>query len=155
MHVYKIKIIESKGSEKAFRVATFVESSTGSDFTKISTADLAGSIYAPSGYAYQTEKQAISTVADGSATLGDVTIADSKSTNSIGTISDTTTGPVYYKVWVRLWLEGEDKSCYNDLFLSSGNWSLNLEVKMGTPKSETVTDGIGGVSALGVSYTAA
>ena len=66
--------------------------------------------------------------------------------------NQSTTGPVYYKVWVRLWLEGEDKSCYNDLFLSSGDWSLNLKVEMG---DSTGASAITGVSALDVSYTAA
>ena len=144
----------TNGSEKAFRVATFVEnqSTTGNAFTG-SIPSSAGSIYAPSGYAYQsgTTAKAISTVdASSSATLGEVTIADSA--NSIGTITAATTGPVYYKVWVRLWLEGEDKSCYNDLFLSSGDWSLNLKVEMG---DSTGASAITGVSALDVSYTAA
>ena len=147
----------TNGSEKAFRVATFVEnagSTSGSEFTNGLPATPAQSaIYAQKDYAYQsgTTAKAISTVDNNSsATLGDV--SGINTTNSIGTISNTTTGPVYYKVWVRLWLEGEDKSCYNDLFLSSGDWSLDLEVEMG---DSTGASAIAGVSALGVSNTAA
>ena len=139
---------ESNGSEKAFRVATFVESSTGTDFTKTSTADLTGSIYAPTDYAYQTEKQAISTVDNNSsATLGEVTIADSESTNSIGTITADTTGPVYYKVWVRLWLEGEDKSCTTTLFENDGTWLLSVTIDMGTASGNAASNITSSVSA--------
>ena len=138
------------GSEKAFRVATFVEnagSTSGSEFTNgLPSSPAQSAIYAPKDYAYQTDGKAISSVdAQGSVTLGDVTIANSA--NSIGTISDSTTGPVYYKVWVRLWLEGEDKSCYNDLFLDSGNWSLDVTVDMRTTAGNAASNITSSVSA--------
>ncbi len=39
----------------------------------------------------------------------------------------------YYRVTVRLWLEGEDEECNNDTFakLSDGIWGLDLEFKLG------------------------
>ena len=137
---------ESKGSEKAFRVATFVENYSTAFTGSIPSSPAQSAIYAPKDYAYQTDGKAISSVdAQGSVTLGDVTIANSA--NSIGTISDSTTGPVYYKVWVRLWLEGEDKSCYNDLFLDSGNWSLDVTVDMRTTAGNAASNITSSVSA--------
>ena len=46
----------------------------------------------------------------------------------------------YYKVVVRLWLEGEDTSCNNDTFAKlTSSWKLDLAFEMGTGTPDPVT----------------
>ena len=71
--------------------------------------------------------------ADAAATLGSVTAGETE----------------YFKVVVRLWLEGEDKTCNNDTFadLVDGSWALTMVIEIG---GETAA-----VTALGTSTTPA
>lgn len=70
---------------------------------------------------------------------------DTKAVNSTNSIDDVTNfglaaklgsvaahSTTYYKVVVRLWLEGEDQTCTNDTFadLTTGNFTMNLTVQL-------------------------
>ena len=125
----------------AWRVCLFAKSTTqGTDVTdaqaavaannksimKFSTAD-----NHTSGYA----------VTDETSTLGEVENADDPAIVA----SNLTPGEaVYYKVVVRLWLEGEDTTCTNETYATlTGDWSLsvdfNLDGNSGTQAASTIT----------------
>ena len=110
-------------SGKAFRVAVYAQESaketgTTGDGTLVTILTLDGAEN------FTDNKAVASTSA-----LGDVTY------NDAATIDDTLASGAtkYYKVVVRLWLEGEDNTCNNDTYaILNGEYSLNLEFKIGT-----------------------
>ena len=130
----------------AFRVAVFVqeESSTFAAVTEAATRTgaytgayaalgaAADSIFAKSDYVYFTTGKAVATV-DGVDTLtSTINAAISK------TVAGNTTK--YFKVTVRLWLEGEDTDCYNTKFVElTDNWTLDLAFTLADSDSAKVT----------------
>lgn len=128
---------------KAFRVAVFAEDITSGT----ATADVGSlvTILAPSAAAYRATGKAVASTA-GPVSEGAMTTAVSElgSAATIGTVAAGTTG--YFKVVVRLWLEGEDTTCNSQTYLSlTKNWTLDLKMDLGTGA---------GVTAIGSSASA-
>ena len=110
---------------KAFRVAIFVE-----DITLANPAGTVGAlktILRKSGATYFTSNYGVSANAAPSVA---VTNLDANATLDTGIASNATK---YYKVVVRMWLEGEDTTCNNDTYLLlNGHWTLDLAIELGT-----------------------
>lgn len=128
-------------SEKAFRAAVFLEKYNNTSYTAVSTATLpaATSIFSPSGAVNFTAGSAVN------------------STNNVGTVLTPNAGVAttvaanateYYKVVIRIWLEGEDKTCRNDTFAALTNdWVLDLAFELGTETAAANILGTSGVAA--------
>lgn len=104
----------------AFRVAIFVEDITAGT----ATGDANGTLltYKPSGAANHNN-QVVSAI-DAYATASYVSAATALATVAAGETK-------YYKVVVRLWIEGQDTTCNNEVFVPLTNsWSLALELKL-------------------------
>ena len=77
---------------------------------------------------------AVVTAAD---TVGAMTYLDAVDTTSNANANkatfDVSTGTHYYKVVVRIWLEGQDRNCNNTTFakLDDGKWALSTEWTLG------------------------
>lgn len=128
---------------KAFRCAFFLETAgttAGSEFSADTTTVTNGMkfIYTPKDAANQTNGKAVKSAstgnkADSSADLGEVTYLSSKTA-----YETVATGTHYYKGVARLWLEGEDKSCTNDLFkTATSQWKFDLGFRLGDKDSST------------------
>ena len=113
-------------SEKAYRVAVFMEKFNGTAYTIASEATLpaASSIFSKSGATNFTSGSAVnSTAGVGTVLTPNATISQSVAANSTE----------YYKVVVRIWLEGEDNTCNNETFAAlNQNWALDLAFELGT-----------------------
>lgn len=113
----------------AFRVALFVE-----DITSAAPAGGVGSLVAivkPAGGDYLTDGKAV----DSTSTLDDVTnLANNGGSPlyaNLAAVPANTTK--YYKVVVRMWIEGEDEACTNANFLTlTDAWTLDLAIELGT-----------------------
>ena len=126
----------SDNNQKAFRVAVFAEEYNGSAFTKgVGTLK---TILAPKDAAYHTDGSAVSSTTEVTAIDTDVLGANA----TLANIPANSTK--YYKVVVRLWLEGEDTTCKNDTFANLAadkGWALNLTIelqKIGDPDVKPV-----------------
>lgn len=89
-------------------------------------------ILAPGSAAYRTDGKAVAAT-DGPVSAGAMTTSVSNlgSNANIGTVVAGTTA--YFKVVVRLWLEGEDTTCNSQTYLSlTKNWTLDLKMDLGT-----------------------
>ncbi len=89
-------------------------------------------ILAPGSAAYRTAGKAVAAT-DGPVSAGAMTTSVSElgSNANIGTVAAGTTA--YFKVVVRLWLEGEDTTCNSQTYLSlNKNWTLDLKMDLGT-----------------------
>lgn len=107
-------------TSKAYRVAVFTEDI--STVVPASTVGTLDKIYSETGATNHTLGEAVN------------------STNGLGTVdtankvvatmdANTTTG--MYKVVVRLWLEGEDKTCTSSTFMDlSENWTLDIALEL-------------------------
>lgn len=118
---------EGTDTQKAFRVAVFAEKRTGDAFTA-TKGDLM-TILKPSGAMNNSgADKAVADVAD----VG--TISDVLQKNAGATLGTVGAGKTeYFKVVVRIWLEGEDTTCTNDVFVGldeESGWSLALTVKL-------------------------
>jgi hypothetical protein len=109
-------------SDKAFRVAYFVQ-----DLGTAHNADNGGvgtlkTILKDSSAANFTPTKAVDDVDS----LADVTYG------TAATLAEVTGGTTnYYRVVVRLWIEGEDTTCNNTTFNTlTGEWGLNMTIKM-------------------------
>ncbi len=118
---------------KAWRVAVFAKSTTaGSTVSDEVAVGNLKSILALSEAAYFTTGQAVD---DAPSTLAAVTSFGSAAT--LASINAGTTA--YYKVTVRLWLEGEDTTCKNETFASlTKDWSLDLAFSLDSSAGVTV-----------------
>ena len=129
---------------KAFRVAVLVE-----DLGEAGTAPAGGSgtlrgIYAPNGANNQTANYAVSAAATAPTALA----SNYNTVASIASVPAAKTN--YYKVVIRIYLEGEDTTCTNATYAAlTSAWRLNLELTIDTAE-ETNT----AVSCLG-KYTSA
>jgi hypothetical protein len=104
--------------QKAFRVAVFAQAAN--TFAS-GTGDLKAVLKAADADYFDTGKAVASATE-----LGNVTNLGSAAV--IGTVEHNATA--YYKVVVRLWLEGEDTTCKNDVYadLVSGNFTLDMKI---------------------------
>ena len=122
---------------KAYRVAIFVE-----NITSAAPAGGVGSlnmIYAPSAAANQTAGQAVNS------TSGTAAVTYNTANQKLASLAAGAEG--YYKVVVRLYLEGEDTTCTNGTFATLTNsWTLSLNCKLDSTTAA--------VSELGMSVTA-
>ncbi|MEG9430409.1 MAG: hypothetical protein VZQ61_05775 [Christensenellaceae bacterium] len=123
-------------TEKAFRVAMFVND-MGADGATAATApseSVLKTILKPTSAANFTATKAVKNTT----TLDTVVNPDVAA--NIGNLTAGATR--YYKVVIRLWLEGEDNTCNNTTFATlQSSWALNLEIEL-----ENAT---GGVAVLG------
>lgn len=114
--------------QKAFRVAVFAEKLANTESATFAAGvGTLKTILAPTGALYHTTKSAVS-AEDAVTEIGTALSAPA----TLGTVAANSTE--YYKVVVRLWLEGEDTTCINDTFANlAGNpgWALNLSVSLG------------------------
>ena len=109
--------------QKAFRVAVFAQAATEKTFAS-GTGELKAILKATDANYFDSGKAVASTTE-----LGDVQNLGSDTNKAvIGTVGSNATA--YYKVVVRLWLEGEDTTCKNDVYadLVSGNFTLDMNV---------------------------
>lgn len=128
-------------TEKAWRVAVFAQSASAN--TAVSTAPTTSERVAMltlSGAANQeTGKAVTSTSATGTVTY----TSDAWAVASVGTGASSTQ---YYKVTVRLWLEGEDTTCTNTTFATlTSAYTLAVEFVLGG--SEDAVTVIGSTAA--------
>ena len=126
-------------TQKAFRVAVFVND-MGETGSTAATAPASGTLLSvlrdsSAGYFTATNK-----AVDSTTTLAEV---DSKIDDAvtIGTVAATKTN--YYKVVVRLWLEGEDTTCNNSTFASlTDQWALDLTIQFGGTAVSNLTQAV-------------
>lgn len=134
--------------DKAWRVAVFASDITvnggkgntgeaGSAGAIVGALDPAGSaaktILAPNGAANWTANNAVaSTSAVGTVTYGTAAVLD----------NDIDAGVTkYYKVLVRAWLEGEDKTCNSETYAKlTDGWSLDVEFKLENDGTHAITE---------------
>ena len=136
-------------SERPWRVALFVQEAEAEtkQSTALATTDLK-SILAPTSAVYFTNGKAISANAAPSVDVSNL------SSDAVvdGALAAGTTA--YYKVTVRLWLEGEDTTCTNDTFANlTGKYRLDLAFEVGDETDPLVVDEIGTVSNATVTAT--
>ena len=144
--------------DSAFRVAVFIEEAsgsgenTGSNYNvtvandnddTVASAAVAGIswIFAPNGKATNNfttytpaanpsdpDVAVTNAVVTGTGSVATMTYKTDEATMDIGV------GTHYYKVVVRLWLEGQDKNCNNTTFakLDDGKWALTTEWSLGS-----------------------
>ena len=114
----------SDNGQKAFRVAVFAEELATTEGAKFAAGvGTLKTILAPTDAVnYESGKAVASDSATGTVTYGTAATLASVPVNSTR----------YYKVVVRLWLEGEDQTCTNDTFadLTTGNFTMNVTVQL-------------------------
>ena len=130
------------GTQKAFRVAVFADAFPADPdpddavYPTVGTETLI-SILGPEGAAYRSNRteagtligQTVGTDAHGIFEMHDVALYGEEA--SLGTVLPGET--VYYRVIVRLWLEGEDTTCGNATFAPLGDaWALDLSIAFAT-----------------------
>ena len=139
INLKKLYLIDGnpKDDSKAHRIAVFTQDITSTNPTSNALGALQA-IFTEAGAANQTNGKAVN-----SATTLDVVSYNSYADNVNNTlIAITPAGTKYYKVVVRMWLEGEDTTCYNDKFQPLTNeWSLDLEFEINTVTT-TAANGI-------------
>ena len=146
---------------KAFRVALFFEPvagttgtiSTGSNYSVTAnvpaTAANLNSIKSMNGATYFTAGKAVSAVD----TLADVAGTSNAKLNNATAIEVSAGATMYYKVIVRVWLEGEDNTCNNTTFMSlKDNWTIDLEMQM--ENAATTADAAKYITHAGAAKTA-
>ena len=128
--------------DKAWRIAVFASDITanggkgntgdGATVGKLDpAASAAKTILAPDDAVNWTDKNAVaSTSAVGTVTYGTAAVLD----------NDIDAGVTkYYKVLVRAWLEGEDKTCNSETYAKlDSNWSLDVEFKLENDATKAV-----------------
>lgn len=124
--------------DQAWRVAVFASDITtnggkGNSGTAGSAGDTVGkldpaasaakTILAPSGADnWEDDKAVASTSATGEVTYGTAAVIDNEINAGV---------TKYYKVLVRIWLEGEDETCNSATYAKlTSNWSLDVEFKL-------------------------
>lgn len=130
--------------QKAFRVAVFVDD-MGTDGATAASASQSSSnlksILAISGATYQTSGKAVASTS----ALGDLAAGKLNAAANIGTVAAHTSH--YYKVVVRLWIEGEDTTCTNATFANlTDKWAFDLLFKL--------QDATGGATVIAQNVTA-
>ncbi len=117
-------------SNKAFRIALLAKTATNGDSITVAkdftAKDDLKSISSIAGAKYQSGE----TNKGVSSTTETSEIAKFNQSLTIGEVD--TQSIAYYKVLVRVWLEGEDTMCTNSEFVAlTANWTLDLNVELG------------------------
>jgi len=123
-----------KNVDKAWRIAVFATETARADQSAVpvATGNMKGNILALNGAAYHDTGKAV-TAADGG--LTDVTFNTGKVI--IGEVSNTNTA--YYKVTVRIWLEGQDTTCTSETYAAlTKEWNLDLHFKLASDGTDAV-----------------
>jgi hypothetical protein len=138
--------------DKAWRAAVFASEITGDTGVVTTSNAISGNLKAIltlSGAANQSDTSGSNYAVSGAAaaptamTLGYNTWSDGTN-NSIGSVANGTTK--YFKVTVRVWLEGEDTTCTSKTYAQLTNaWSLDCEFQL--LNSATAVASIGSVAA--------
>ena len=135
LNLTKLYLIDGnpKDASVAHRVAVFTEDITSGTVT--ADAGTKQIILTESGAVNQTANQAVAAAGTATAAVSYNTYSDT----TLATISSA--GTKYYKVVVRMWLEGEDKTCYNDMFLPLTNeWALDIEINLSSTNTEKASN---------------
>lgn len=129
---------------KAFRVAVFTQEESTAATNYVTRPTAAGKIFTINGAQYfedaTNHDDGVATVSTRSDVLNLV------KTGGAGWSQTIDAGQTkYYKVTVRLWLEGEDTDCYSTKFIDlKDKWSLDLEFKLepsATQSADPAADG--------------
>jgi hypothetical protein len=132
-------------TEHAYRVAIFTQEQSGDAYNELATTTAADAIYANSGFAYFD-----STAVSGTATKAAVSPTVNNATTWEKSVPAQTTK--YYKITVRLWLEGEDTDCYTSQFVPlTKEWTLDLKFELSS--TATSVAAIGTVANIALSGT--
>lgn len=136
------------GPDRAWRVAVFASDITG---TAAGTGRVATDVAATasnqkgllsvSGAAYQTTAESVNQAVSGPTGLGNV--VNNGSTGVVLGEINTNNAIKYYKVTVRLWLEGEDTTCTSETYAaltSDYNLDLAFELTDGSNDTAAVTN---------------
>ena len=107
----------------AYRVAFFIEDITSAATSAASLGDVNSQYKVTSSANFKNE--VISAADPSTATAPYLTSAQ-----SLATVPNDTTAH-YFKVTVRMWLEGQDTTCNNTTFMTlSGDWNLDIELSL-------------------------
>ena len=130
------------GTQKAFRVAVFADTFPMDDNPDDATlpnvsAETLVTVLAPDGAEYRTTRADSSdTIAQtiGKNALGELAMCDVSRFGEAATFGNVLPGQtVYYRIVVRLWLEGEDSTCGNATFAPLDEaWALDLSIAFAT-----------------------
>jgi len=124
-----------------FRAALFVEDITSANPAGNLDAQTVKTIYTPSGAANFTSGMAVNSAT----TVGSVTY--NTAANGVWDVPANTTA--YYKVVVRLWLEGEDTKCNSTSFANlTDTWGLDLKFEL-----QAADPGVTGVANIATEVT--
>lgn len=132
--------------ELAFRAAVFVESEKGSHTNDSDYFNAGGTtlnaIYKPASAAYFSNT-------DGVSAAGTRTAVSSLVTTTAVPLATVGAGETkYYKVVVRLWLEGEDTTCTSETFANlTDTWALDLQLELGQGTAVTAMSMVDGYVA--------
>jgi hypothetical protein len=139
---------------KAFRAAVFaneLDSAFAADITE--TASNFKGIYAPTSADNHTTGAGVS----GASATTAITNFKNGGTSTATELAEISAGATkYYKVVVRLWIEGEDTTCTSETFANlSEKWALALRLDLGSLGSGTTVNGHEPVTALAMATTPA
>lgn len=140
-------------TDKAFRAAVFCEefSTAFTEDITLATKNFKG-IYAPANADNHTAGAGVSS-ATGTTAITNFKNGGSDAVTELATVEEGATK--YYKVVVRLWIEGEDTTCTSETFANlTDNWSLDLQLDLGALSGTTV-NGHTPVNELAMATTAA
>jgi hypothetical protein len=127
--------------DKAWRIAVFAEPTTATTTSATpSSSDtklIGGNPLGLSGASYFNDTAVSSATGKTAASITNTGIILNSSALPAGT-------PAYYKVVVRLWLEGEDPTCKTENYMTLDNaWKLDLQFDLVATSSGTAVTGIG------------
>ena len=123
-------------NDKAWRVGLMVQNATANTETStaLASADVVSIFTLPGAENFDNTPKAIGDNSGTGALLPLSYGVSSNSYNQAGTVASLASGVSgYYKVTVRLWLEGEDKTCTNETYASlTESWTLDLAFEFAT-----------------------
>ena len=140
--------------DRAWRVAVFAQSASKNtaQTTALASTDVK-SILTPAGAANFTSNSAVSNATTVAAlAYGHVSADNDIATYNPAAVIDASVASgatVYYKITVRLWLEGEDNTCNNDTYaILTSAYSLNLDITIGQ-NNDSLGDNSVAVTSIG------
>lgn len=129
--ISKINLLYNNASvsaETAYRVAVFVQNLAASKTAYEAFGTEADGIYSLAGATNQTVDKA---VANNTTNVYDDCLDTVNNAGETVILTAPAGETSYFKVTVRLWLEGEDTTCTSGTFMDlTGAWSLDLELKL-------------------------
>ena len=139
----------AQDASKAYRVAVFTENLGEAGSNPAGGSGTLLGIYSPAGASNFVANSAISAADAAPTTI---------STTAYNTVSNIASVPAnktnYYKVVVRLFLEGEDNTCNNSTFANlTSSWALNLELRIDGASTNTAVSNISKFTTATVSAT--